>query len=194
MMQQRFRGHARQRGGLMIEVLIAIALCAFGLLGLFGVQARATSTLFETSQRTQALILVSDMVSRLNANRANAGDYVTEGLIGAGPVVDCAPLSGAALDLCEWGNLIRGSLETRNGGNVGAMLSARGCVTRSAGTSDLYVVSLAWTGTTSTGAPASACGRGDALYPDETLRRVVSSSVCIALLRDPAVPAATPRC
>lgn len=178
----------------MIEVLIAIALCAFGLLGLFGVQARAISTLVETSQRTQALVLVSDMTSRLNANRARAGDYVTNTLIGEGPVVDCAPLSGAALDLCEWGNLIRGTSEIRSGSNVGAMLSARGCITRRAGTSDRYAVSLAWTGVTPTGAPANACGQGAAIYPDETLRRAVSSSVCIALLRDPDIAASTPRC
>jgi type IV pilus assembly protein PilV len=178
----------------MIEVLIAIALCAFGLLGLFGVQARATTTLFETSQRTQALVLVEDMVARLNANRARAGDYVTAGLIGEGPVDDCSPATGAALDLCEWGNLLRGTAELRGTAAVGAMLSARGCITRAAGSSDRYLVAVAWSGTTSTGAPASTCGQGTPAFPDETLRRAVTSSVCIALLLDPAVPASTPRC
>jgi type IV pilus assembly protein PilV len=185
---------APQRGALLIEVLVSIVLCAFALLGFAAMQSRATTAEFEALQRSQALILVEDMASRLSANRAAAGSYVSAGLIGAGAVVDCSGLASAALDLCEWANLLRGSSETRAGNRIGSMLSARGCITRAAGVSDRYLISVAWQGIAATGAPAAACGRGSGAFPDETLRRAVSSTVCVALLRDAATPAATPRC
>jgi type IV pilus assembly protein PilV len=193
-MTSRRPGPRRQGGALLIEVLVSIVICAFGLLGFAALQARATASEFESYQRSQALVLVADMTNRLNANRANAGAYVVDGLIGAGDVVDCSGLAGAPLDLCEWGNLIRGSAETRGAARVGSMLSARGCIGRAAGTSDRYVVSVVWQGTIATGAPASDCGQGNATFEREALRRVVSATVCIARLKDPDVLPPTPRC
>lgn len=183
-----------QNGALLIEVLISIVICAFGLLGFAALQARATSAEFESYQRSQALVLLSDITDRINANRANAGSYVTAGLVGEGAIADCSALTGANLDLCEWGNLIRGSAETRGMSSVGSMLSARGCITRAAGTSDRYIVSVVWQGTVPTGAPANDCGVGDAAFPREDLRRAVSATVCVARLKDPDVIPPTPRC
>jgi type IV pilus assembly protein PilV len=188
------RPRSSARGALLIEVLIAVLICAFGLLGFAGMQARAVSTDFESLQRSEALVLIEDMESRINANRAHAGEYVTAGLLGAGGIVDCTGLTGSALDLCEWSNMIRGSAEQRAGSSVGAMLSARGCITRPATSTDRYVISIAWQGIVSTAAPASPCGSGDAVFPNEALRRTASSTVCVALLRDPAAPPAISRC
>ena len=183
-----------QRGAMLLEVLISILICAFGLLGFVAMQARASSAEFESYQRSQALALLEDMVNRINANRGHAGDYVVDGLIGAGDTASCSSLSGAALDLCEWGNLIRGAAERRGSSNVGAMLSARGCITRPSTSSDLYVVSIAWQGMVPTGGAASSCGQGNGTFPTETLRRAVSATVCVGLLRDPDTPASLPRC
>ena len=183
-----------QSGALLIEVLIAVLICAFGLLGFAGMQARAVSNDFETLQRSEALVLLEDMVSRMNANRGHAGDYVSAGLLGAGAVVDCTGQTGAALDLCEWSNLIRGSTEQTGGNTIGAMISARGCITRPATSSDRYVVSIAWQGIVQTGASPSPCGQGDAAYPDDTLRRTASATVCVALLRDAASAPVLSRC
>jgi type IV pilus assembly protein PilV len=185
---------AAQRGALLIEVLVAILICAFGLLGFAGMQARATSSEFEGFQRSQALVLIEDMVSRMNANRAHAASYVSAGLIGDGPLEDCSGLAGAALDLCEWGNLIRGSAERRGSAAIGAMLSARGCITRPTTSTDRYTVAIAWQGILPTAGATSPCGAGDALFPDETVRRAASSTVCIALLRDAASAPLLPRC
>jgi type IV pilus assembly protein PilV len=187
----RRRGH---RGGTLIEVLIAILVCAFGLLGFAGVQVRATSAEFEAFERSQALLLVEDMVNRINANRAAAGNYVTGNLIGAGDLADCGGLAAAARDLCEWGNLLRGSSETRGGARIGAMISARGCITRPVGSTDRYLVSVVWQGVVETGGSANPCGVGDGAFPVEALRRSASSVVCVALLRDAASAPAVPRC
>ncbi len=54
--------------------------------------------------------------------------------------------------------------------------------------------SIAWQGILPTAGATSPCGSGDALFPDETLRRAVSSTVCIALLRDAASAPVLPRC
>lgn len=183
-----------QRGALLVEVMVSVLLCAFAVLGLTAMQARATGAEFEALQRSQALVLVEDMMARISTNRAHAGDYVNDGLIGAGAVVDCSGKTGAALDLCEWGNLLRGSTETRAGARVGSMQSARGCVVRSADTTHRFVISVVWQGMVATGAPAAPCGSGDTLYADEKLRRVASATICVALLRDGATAPAVARC
>ncbi len=185
---------SRQRGALLLEALISILICAFGLLGFAGMQARATAAEFESYQRSQALVLIEDITSRMNANRANASAYADPGLIGAGAIANCSVLAGANLDLCEWANLLRGSAETRGGVKVGSMFGARGCITRPPSSTDRYVISIAWQGIIPTGAPTSTCGQGDAAFPTASLRRVVSSVVCIGLLTDPAVAPSTPRC
>jgi len=189
----RRHGRSGQAGALLIEVLIAVLICAFGLLGFAGMQARAVSTDFETLQRSEALVLIEDMVSRMNANRAHADDYVSA-LLGDGPIVDCTGATGAALDLCEWSNMIRGNAEQRGGTNIGAMLSARGCITRPATSTNRYVISIAWQGIVPTAAPASPCGQGDVAFPNEALRRTATSTVCVALLRDAASAPVISRC
>jgi len=183
-----------QSGALLIEVLVAVLVCAFGLLGFAGMQARAVSTDFETLQRSEALVLIEDMVSRMNANRAHASEYVSAGLLGDGAIVDCSGMTGAALDVCEWSNMIRGNAEQRGGTAVGAMISARGCITRPATSTDRYVVSIAWQGIVATAAPASPCGQGDPAFADEALRRAATSTVCVALLRDAASAPVISRC
>ncbi len=170
-----------QRGALLIEVLVAILICAFGLLGFAGMQARAASSEFEGFQRSQALVLVEDMVSRMNANRAHAGEYVSGGLIGEGDLVDCSGLAAAALDLCEWGNLIRGSAERRGGSGIGAMLSARGCITR-APTRTTATSSASPAGVMPTpGADTLGAGRHPTRRFDARRRRR-SASPCCAML------------
>ena len=187
-------GQRVQCGALLIEALLAILISAFGLLGFAALQARAIRAEFESYQRAQALVLIDGMVNRLNANRANAAAYVNAGLIGADAVTDCSALSGADLDVCEWANQLRGSAEQRSGVNVGSMFNARGCITRAAATTDLYVIAVAWQGIQATGAPGSACGAGDAAFPTPELRRVVSSVVCVGALTDAASVPLLPRC
>lgn len=184
----------RQRGGMLIEILVSLGIFSFGLLSFTSMQARGAAAEYEALQRHQALVLVDDMVSRISANRGQADDYVSAALIGTGEPQDCSGTTGAARDLCEWANLIRGTAEVRSGVRIGSMTQARGCITRAADASSRYTVAIAWQGISATAAPASPCGQGDAAYPQERLRRVVSTTLCVAQLRDPAVAPALPRC
>jgi type IV pilus assembly protein PilV len=135
----------------MIEVLVTFVILVIGLLGLIGLQARSQQAELEAYQRGQALVLLQDIIDRINANRLGAknGEYVTTAMspayVGNGAtsptkLANCADPSlttTSAKDLCEWSNTLIGAAETSAGGNcttssgadcVGAMLGARGCV------------------------------------------------------------------
>jgi type IV pilus assembly protein PilV len=167
----------RQRGVTLVEVLVALIITAFGLLGLLGIQMRAYAAEVESYQRAQAAILLQDMVSRLRTNRNAAPDYVAAD-IGVGAFEECAGRAGAELDLCEWGNLLRGAAERVGANTVGAMLNARGCI--DSPEDDTFVIAVVWEGATGTAGPANPCGAGE--YADESLRRAVTAVVRLATL------------
>ena len=132
-------------------------------------------------------MLVEDMVSRMNANRAHAGDYVTGGLHRRRRRSDCAGLAGASARPVRVGQPDPAAAPS----GAAARASAR-CCPRAAASRARRRAPTA-TSSPSPGrascrrpAPASPCGPGDAAFPTETLRRAVSSTVCIALLRDAA--------
>ena len=176
----RFRKRRRaQRGVTLVEVLVALVISVVGILGMIALQLRAYAADEESYQRASAEILLQDMVSRINGNRALAASYVQTD-IGVGALQDCTSAATlASRDLCEWGNLLRGAAEQSAGNRVGAMVSARGCV--SSVDARTYIVSVVWAGVTPTGAPATACGLNG--YGDERLRRAVTAIVRIADLQ-----------
>ena len=66
-----------QRGTSLIEVMVTVVILTFGLLGLAGLQSRLQLSEMEAYQRSQALILLDDMASRVTTNRNAASTYVT---------------------------------------------------------------------------------------------------------------------
>ena len=185
----------REAGFSMLEVLVSLMLLVFGLLGLVGLQARAQVAELESYQRAQALILVQDMVARLNANRKAAGCYVTTTPLGTAfsGTPACTAAAGTAttraiadIDLDAWNSALLGAAETTGSSTrVGSILGARGCVTYNA-TTGLYRVAVAWQGMATTISPASAdslatCGQN--LYgTSDALRREVGVYLRIASL------------
>lgn len=164
-------------GYILLEVLVAMLILVFGLLGLAGLQWRTSVAETEAYQRAQALVLVQDMVDRMYANRTDtsAAQYVQDD-IGTGAIVNCAG-SGAPLDICEWANALRGASETVGLNSIGTLLGGRGCIT---GAGNEYFVTVVWQGFVPTVAPGSACGK-DA-YGTDTLRRAVTMRVVISTL------------
>ncbi len=71
------RRHARCAGFTMLEVLIAIVVIAFGLLGIAGLQAFAVKNNHGASLRVTATTLASDMIDRIKSNytAVTNGDY-----------------------------------------------------------------------------------------------------------------------
>lgn len=176
----------RERGATLIEVLVTIVILTFGLLGVAGLQVRMHLAQAESYHRAHAVLLMQDMVDRVNANRKNALSYVTAGALGAGnPIQDCTGLTGAALDLCEWNNALLGTAEsTASGQQAGGMIGARGCITSVVATMPReFVIAVTWQGLMPTVAPASTtCGQG--LYGDEQTRRALVAHVTIGCLQN----------
>ncbi|WP_316152828.1 type IV pilus modification protein PilV [Cupriavidus sp. BIC8F] len=185
----------RARGFGLMEALVTLIILLIGLLGLVSLMLASQRAEAESYQRAQALILLQDMVERINANRSAAGCYAitTDSVggvpylgIGAGALPLCSlgtvqAYTLANSDLAAWSSLLAGASEISGTANVGAMVGARGCVSFNP-VSNVYVVSVAWQGKNKTAAPVAglACGKG--LYGDEAQRRVVSATLQIANL------------
>lgn len=164
----------------LIEVLVTILIVSFGLLGLAGLQGKATSAELESYQRGQALILLHDMVNRIENNPAQAASYVTGATaLGTGSADDdCTALTNRAdIDACEWSLLLQGASEKLGSQSLGAMINARGCI-ETTGAAREYRVAVVWQGMSGTAAPASTdCGEN--LYDSEASRRAVTATVLI---------------
>jgi type IV pilus assembly protein PilV len=177
---------AGERGVTLVEVLITIVILTFGLLGVAALQVRMRLAQAESYHRSHAILLLQDMVDRVNANRNNALNYVTSGALGAGNTVkDCTGLTGAALDLCEWNNALLGTAEiSASGQQAGGMIDARGCITNVVATMPReFVIAVTWQGLAPTVAPASTpCGQG--LYGNEQMRRALIARVTIGCLQN----------
>jgi type IV pilus assembly protein PilV len=180
---------ASGRGATLIEVLVTIVILTIGLLGAAALQARMRLAQAESYHRAHAVLLLQDMVDRINANRSDALSYVTTGALGAGHKnQECGGLAGAVLDLCEWNNSLLGTAEsTADGQQAGGMIDARGCIANLVATMPReFEVAVTWQGLMPTVAPTSTtCGHG--LYGDERMRRALVARVTIGCLQnDPA--------
>ena len=177
------------RGTSLIEVLMAIVILTFGLLGLAAMQGKAHTAEFESYQRGQALILMQDIVSRINGNPANIASYVTTSTplgTGATDATNCATeTTTAAKDKCEWSKALKGASEKKavGGGNVGGMVDARGCIEATANLRE-YQISIVWQGM-SEGANQSWVACGSASYTPALSRRAYTSIVQIPDLAAP---------
>ena len=189
----------KAKGFTLIEVLISLLILTLGLLGLAGMQAVAQRAELESYQRAQALVLLQDMVDRVNANRKVAGCYAftpTAGTVYAGTGASaptCTAAYGTAqqraqadADMLAWHNLLNGAAEALGANQVGAMTGARGCVILDTTVvPNVYRVQDAWQGMTPTVNPASidatlTCATGQ--YGTAAQRRVISYSFPMACL------------
>jgi type IV pilus assembly protein PilV len=204
----------RPSGYALLEVLVTLVILLIGLLGLAGVNARANVTEMESYQRIQALVLLQDMIDRLNANRGVApcysngatgvqvGTTSSTGYTGVPSLATCAlttdingnPVAAAqksqaiAVDLPAWETALQGSAEINGGSKIGAMIGAVGCVRQIDATNNIYLVSVSWQGLADTAAPTDATGTtcGSGTYGAETKHRMVAATVQIATLYVPS--------
>lgn len=200
----------RQAGFSLIEILVTLLVITVGLLGLVGMQVMAHQAELESYQRAQAMVLMSDIVDRINTNRKGATCYAITGAGGtpylgtagsdkynlgayACPALATNPTAVArgAFDLQVIDQMVLGAAEqSSGGGSIGAMLGARACIGFDSA-SQGYTVAVAWQGMSKTFSPqgwptasspavARMCAAG--LYGDDTQRRVIWTTVLIASL------------
>jgi type IV pilus assembly protein PilV len=184
-------------GFTLLEVLIAILITAFGLLGLAGLMSRMQVAETEGYASSEATALVWDMSERLYAGApatvaaanayTNAGTTATVGTGATGYTSPCTG-TGAALDLCEWHFALLGAAETRGSTKVGAMSGAVGCVKLVAapdptpGTCHpaIFRVTVAWQGfvdSADQSTNANTCGSGN--FGNEKRRRMASQLITV---------------
>jgi type IV pilus assembly protein PilV len=173
-----------QRGATMIEVLVTLLIIAFGLLGMAGIQARMQMAEIESYQRSQALLLLNDMASRITSNRNNAASYLTGTTYGSSMTCPTATTTGAERDLRDWCEALQGAATTQSGSKVGGVIGGRGCI---ASVDGEYMITVAWQGVTPVSAPPASvpCGAGQydsANCAGDLCRRVVTTLVRIATL------------
>jgi type IV pilus assembly protein PilV len=105
--------HCRVAAGFtLLEVLIAIVVVAFGLLGLAGLQAFALKNNQSASLRVAAVGLTTDLIDRMKANFEGAvtGEYnkpnndaaYTTSVAGCTQTGGCTPIELAKNDLKQW--------------------------------------------------------------------------------------------
>ena len=180
-----------QRGTSMVEVLVTLVVIAFGLLGMAGLQMRLQVSEVEAYQRSQALLLLNDMASRIATNRtaATAGAYAVAAAspLGAGMSCPGGTSTQAQRDLREWCQALQGAGELLGSNNAGAMVGGRGCVENVGGD---IMVTVAWQGMTPISAPPASIGCGAGEYDgaagspcvNDLCRRTVTTLVRIATL------------
>ena len=173
----------------LLEVLVSMLIVVVGLLGLAGIQARAQVAELESYQRAQALVLLYDMMDRINNSRTTAPCYVvTTNTTTGAPYFGDGATATAACSLSNpadqamavasmngWNDQLQGASEKKGAAatKVGAMIGARGCVSYNTGTeyinatsganiggSGEYTVAVSWQGMADTFMPTKACGAG----------------------------------
>jgi len=101
-----------QLGASMIEVLVSLAVVAFGLLGLAGLQARSMSFQKDSFDRKAAAEMVAQLAERVRANYDGfkAGNYnltfkdtdALDPIPACGDPLNCTPAEAAARDWAMW--------------------------------------------------------------------------------------------
>ncbi len=188
----------------MIEVLVTLVILLVGLLGLAGVMISSQRAELESYQRVQGLIILQDIVGRINANRNVAACYAFTtnaaagtpfvGATGTGILSTIPPACTAGTtaqqtrfqnDITAWNTLLSGAAETAGGMSTGAMIGARGCISYDAATELVANNGSTLPGTGIYTITVAWQGLGDTaanttllcaqgLYGSETRRRVVS--------------------
>jgi len=98
---------SRQQGFNLVEVMIALVVLAIGLLGLAALQNFSLKATHQSYQRTQATILIHDIIDRMRANSTEIASYsvpfATDNISGPDCAISpCTPPSLALHDLREW--------------------------------------------------------------------------------------------
>jgi type IV pilus assembly protein PilV len=192
---------ATQRGTSLIEVLVTLVITAYGVLGLTGLMNGMQLIETEGFQRSQALVLLSDMTERISAanpqTAAAAAAYTDTHVVGlTAPAgtgdsqpADCSSVAaGSARDICEWSNALKGGAEKLAGNRVGAVSGARGCIelltapdpTPGVCTPATFRISVAWQGLIDSAVPGNACGSGQ-FGSTDAMRRALAEQITVGL-------------
>ena len=180
----------QQRGFSLIEILVAVAVIAIGVLGVIALQGATIKTTLDSSQRTSAAAMAEQMIESMRANPSQLAAY-HDAVAGAGtytssaPSPDCSqaganctPAQLVNWDLYLWEYNLMGKDVLINGvAGSGGLIDARGCITVDGNTVTIVV---AWRGgigvadaAGTTG--AMACGTANTFRRQHRVQTFISS-------------------
>ncbi len=119
-MRNSFQGRSSSAGFSLIEVMIAILVMAFGMLGFALLQTMSVRFAQSSNYRTQATNLASDMLDQMRSNRLLAAQYTNATFIG-GSAVPCTSTTGPvtiAVNIARWQCQVRNALGEGVAANV----------------------------------------------------------------------------
>jgi type IV pilus modification protein PilV len=101
----------RSGGVTLIEILVAILILSFGLLGSAGLQMAGLRAALSANQRTTATLLAYDAADRMRANMVAVNgsyyhNYTATQTTNCMQTVGCSPSQMAQHDMYEWGQAI----------------------------------------------------------------------------------------
>ena len=146
---------ARSDGVTLIEVLVAILILSFGLLGSAGLQMAGLRAALAANQRTTATLLAYDAADRMRANKVgvtagNYHNYTATQNISCLQAAGCTAQQLAQHDMWEWAQAIAAQLPSGIGivckdqspddGTSNTSLLAAGCDNLS----DQHVIKIWW--------------------------------------------------
>lgn len=137
-----------ERGFSLVEVLVALLVLAVGMLGLAALQNMGLRLGHQSYERTQATLLIYEMIDRMRANPAGVtnGDYSIPSLTNTAPTAAtdcgsgaCTPTQMAKYDMNQWISTITGASGAQNTPLTGG----EGAIVKAAATSR-YDISIRW--------------------------------------------------
>lgn len=125
---------SQQLGFSLIEILAALMILAFGLMGLAALQFKGLKYNHDAYLRSQISFLAYDIADRMRLNRPNLSSYVGNYTVTTTAPTGCTQATGADAtnDLACWRNQVFDAIPPGSSANI----SAAG---------DIYTVTLGWT-------------------------------------------------
>lgn len=110
----------RQRGGGLIEILVAVLVLSIGMIGLAGLQAAMLRNADSSYMRTQATVLAYDILDAMRANATGAADGAYNRSLDAACTIPAEGSTLAERDLNAWMTRIK-SVFGDHAGSCGAI-------------------------------------------------------------------------
>lgn len=134
---------AAQRGFSMIEILVTMLIISLAMLGSAGLQAYSMKTNLGGQFRNQAAFYVTDIIERMESNKAGAiaGSYA----LAAGTAVPNAITTQCDTGVCSSAQLAAYDLNNWQFGLAAALPQGTGVITQTtAGNPSTYTVQVSW--------------------------------------------------
>ena len=140
----------KNTGFTLIEVLIAMVILAFGLLGLAGLQASGLKQNQDAHFRSQATTLAYDFADRVRTNSSQRGTYVANSAGNGTQTASCLTTAGCTAtqmadhDISVWKSQITSTIPSGTGAMTQIAGAGTVCPPASGCNDDVFTITISW--------------------------------------------------